>query len=859
MWRFVIWKRRQQQKGDREGIMAKSRFFPSLVIQKHRHGCEAIAGIRLKSILKENLHVDLLKMADRHGLEVEANYQKKLHQSREAMLLALSAWPDNAILEMRLSSMPNLAHRAQGNVSISFLIRVTESNEEKAKEEAVARYLSMISLLSSFQCEAEFNPIIDEKELRTVLHPFTPRNALTVQRHEEEILLTAPFKRRIIGLLNGRIQDDEGYHVKYRYPWVPSLSDWSGMLSALMNALDPVQMIVRLRKCDFDGPQKERMENSIRSAELYLATGDAAQVTLRMQANMIRNAILKRFAELSDTAFNLSVFILAAHPIDVSLGSVLGQGITARRVAGDEQSLFQGGFQLSGVAAAAAMQGDYFHDKDAYSVSEAACAFRLPSPPMQVNVGLPVRGSRTKLAIMPMTTTKEKRCMDLFVNEHNNICQPVMLPNDDRMRHTFIIGQTGTGKSTLMESMILQDIRAGEGLAVIDPHGDMIDSILGKIPENRASDVILFDVLDREKPIGFNMLQWRTLDERDFVIDEIYNSLDHMYDMKQTGGPVFESNLRGMLKLMMGDDPESDFKPTILEFMSCYLQSDFRRWLKDRSRDPINLDFISELERTGGDACLRNIAPYITSKFGRFTNDSTLMHIIGQEKTPFSFDDIMNQGKIFLVKLGKGRFGSTVSNLLANMIVAKFKHAAMRRGDMNPKCRRDFYMYIDECQNLPSENFTELLAEARKYRMGLVLATQYTAQLSGESQRKSLLSAIIGNVGTLIMFRLGQEDARHMEPVLAPTFSFLDIVGLPNWHGYARLQIGGAAVAPFSFRSVKDESLYSESRASQIRSLSRSLYGGDRKFIGQRILERRNIWKEVKCADELNKIVSIED
>jgi DNA helicase HerA-like ATPase len=840
--------------------MEEKVYFPKVIVLDQGTGHEALLGFRLKSILKGNLFFNVIASSGKDDSQIEDQHQKKLQQSREGFLSAVASWSDTVTLEMVMTSAPNLANRAQGYVSICLLLRVIGKTEQDAREDIISKYMSMASLLSAFMSEAEFSPIVDEKELECSLYQFKPRHAMAIYRRQEDIFLSAPFKRRVVGLLSGENhQVAEGYMVRYRYPWVTSHDDWSRLLSMLMNALDPLKIVVRLRSSRICEQQRRQLEDTIRSCELYLKTGESTQLTLQLQADMIRNATLKHLIELTEHAFNLGVFILAEHPIDRSLGGVLGHAITARQLADNNHEIFQGGFGLCDVNADDAVNGNYFYEQESFSLKEAASAFRLPSPPLCDQPGLPLRGSRTTLSRLPDVNDRESKYLELFINEHNNVSQPVKLPNNDRMRHTFIIGQTGTGKSTLMESMILQDIGAGEGLAVIDPHGDMIDSILGKIPENRVSDVILFDVLDREKPIGFNMLQWRTLDERDFIIDEIYNSLDHIYDMKQTGGPVFESNLRGMLKLLMGDDPESNFKPTILEFMGCYLHSDFRRWLKYRSRDPINLDFISELEHTGGDACLRNIAPYITSKFGRFTNDSTLMHIIGQEETPFSFDDIMNKGKIFLVKLGKGRFGSSVSNLLANMIVAKFKHAAMRRGDMNPDSRRNFYMYIDECQNLPSENFTELLAEARKYRMGLVLATQYTAQLSGESQRKSLLSAIIGNVGTLIMFRLGQEDARNMEPVLAPTFSFLDIVGLPNWHGYARLQIGGAAVAPFSFRSVKDESLYSESRASQIRSLSRSLYGGDRKFIGQRILERRNIWKEVKCADELNKIVSIED
>lgn len=398
----------------------------------------------------------------------------------------------------------------------------------------------------------------------------------------------------------------------------------------------------------------------------------------------------------------------------------------------------------------------------------------------------------------------------------------------------------------------MQDIRAGRGVAVIDPHGDMVDSVLEKIPSQRIDDVVLFDVLDREKPLGLNLIQWQTLDERDLIIDALYDTVDRVYDLQKTGGPIFESNFRGMLRLLMGEGPRGDFVPTVLEFTSCYLNTKFREWLKKSVREPQTLDFIEELERTGGEASLQNVSPYITSKFGRFTHDATLARIVGQQNTSIDFDDVMNNGKILLVKPGKGRFGSTVSALLANQIVSRFKIAAMKRGCMSPENRRDFMLYVDECHNLPPDSFTELLSEARKYRMGLVLATQYTAQLAGEGTgRNSLLSAILGNVGTVLIFRSGLEDAERLSPIVYPSSSSLDIIGLPNWHGYARLQTDHESIPPFSFRTRKDQTLPDRDRniASRILELSRLKYGMDADIVDTQIAYRRLLWKEGGVAD----------
>jgi hypothetical protein len=267
--------------------------------------------------------------------------------------------------------------------------------------------------------------------------------------------------------------------------------------------------------------------------------------------------------------------------------------------------------------------------------------------------------------------------------------------------------------------------------------------------------------------------------------------------------------------------------------------------LKHSIKDPQISDFVKELEQTGGEASIENLSPYITSKLSRFTHDITLRRIVGQEKTSFDFDEIMNKGKILLVKLGKGRFGATVSALLANQIVTRFKLAAMKRGDMPHKDRRDFFLYVDECHNLPSENFMELLSEARKFRMGLVLATQYTAQLGSASQKENnFLSAILGNVGTILIFRLGQEDAVKLSPALHPNFNSLDITGLPNWQGYARLQMSNEPTPPFSFRTQKDEAPYDKQLAVKIRNMSRFIYGNDCREVDAQILRRRSLWKE---------------
>jgi hypothetical protein len=823
--------------------------FPAVITQKAAGGAEAVFGLALKSILKGDLFFDNNATDSSDDKSVISANQQKMTMLREGLLQAISAWPETITLELLITSLPNLQFNAQGRMLITIVLRVREKTELRARHEAIGKYLALRSLLMSMVTEAEFAPIINLEELKFHLAPFKPTRALCVHRRAQSIPVTEALERKTI---TGLSLDDKNvsqvatksHSVNYVYPWGPSLDDWSCLIQMMMCQLDPLRLIIRLQTAELTSASRKVMEIDIQLCELFLSSGKPYQISLQHQAGLLRNALLSQMTELSNGAFNVGVFVLAGHDIDSSLGNILGQAITAKALMNEKESIFYGGFTVSALDVKKAINSSYFPGKEPYTISEAACAFRLPSPPMQEIPGLPMRRSRTSLSLLPDMDQGNEDGIDLCRNIHSGLSQPIRLPADDRFRHQFIIGASGTGKSFLMESMVLQDIRAGHGLAVIDPHGEMVDNILGKIPKERMDDVILFDFLDRERPLGFNLLQWQTPEERDFMIDEIYDTLDKIYSMKETGGPIFESHLRGMLRLLMGSKPASDYKPTILEFRDCYLHKEFRNWLMARNDDSITKDFIKEVEKAGGDAHINNISQYITSKFGRFVHDTTLMNIIGQEETAFNFEEIMETGKILLVKLGTGRLGRSVSGLLANQLVYHFKHAAMRRGEMRPEERKDFYLYCDEISNLPASNFTELLSEARKYRMGLVLATQYASQLKSERPGDNLLSAILGNVGCLMTFRLGQEDARLLAQSLYPHFNAMDIIGLPNWQGYCRLQIRNHIVAPFSFESVMDKTPYDPKVARKVRDLSRQIYGCDLETIKKQIEYRRNIWKD---------------
>lgn len=822
------------------------KFFPVVSTQETKRGFEAVLGLELTSILKGSLFFDKNQSGESDNTSALAN-QHTMTLLREGFIQAVSAWPANITLELRVTSLPNLQFNAQGRVLITMMLRAEAQTETIAKQAALSKYIVLRSLIQSHMPEAEFKPIEKRDELEFRRAPFEAVHAVTVKRRVEKVPVSVGIKRMTIkGIASdceAGHEDEKVYSLKHIHSWAPSWDDWSRLINMMLCQLDPLQLIIRLQTTKATRFQQKLMDTHIRLCERHLWTGVPYQQSLQHLVKPIMNSLIKQQTELTNHAFHVGVFLASEHPIDSALGDVVGQAITVRNTLSGNQNLLLGGYSVVSADVKRIPDSHYFPDKTPCTVGEAACAFRLPSPPMVEVPGLPIRRSRTLLALLPDVAHEAEDGVDLCRNIHNGMFQPVRLPADDRMRHIVMLGATGCGKSTMMERMIMQDIFAGRGLAVIDPHGEMADNIQGKIPESRMKDVILFDVLDRERPLGFNLLSYRSIEERDFIIDELYTTLDQMYDMHSTGGPMFESYMRGMLRLQMGSKRFEDYKPTLLEFNNCFVDEEFRHWLVDRNDEKMTRDFIKEVEKAGGEAHLNNMSPYVTSKFNRFINDATLKNILGQEESALNFEEIMAQGKILLVKLGKGRFGSLVSSLLANQLVAHFKHAAMKRGEMRPEERRDFYLYVDECQNLPASNFTELLSEARKYRMGLVLATQHASQLRSMHEKNDLLSAILGNVGTLVIFRLGQEDASLLAQSLYPYFSAMDIIGLPNWQGYCRLQVRNHAVTPFSFESVMDKTPYDPEVARKVRDLSRQTYGCDVETIRKQIEKRQNIWK----------------
>jgi len=423
-------------------------------------------------------------------------------------------------------------------------------------------------------------------------------------------------------------------------------------------------------------------------------------------------------------------------------------------------------------------------------------------------------------------------------NIYRGVKKEIHMKRDDRRRHTYIIGKSGVGKSSLLASMAIQDIYNGEGVCLIDPHGDLVSDILSRIPPERAEDVILFAPADTARPLALNLLEYdeRFPEQKTFVINEMIKIFDKLYDLKATGGPIFEQYIRNAMLLIM-DDPDSG--STLMEIPKVLADSEFRKMKLEKCKDHTVVDFWKkEADKAGGEAALANVVPYVTSKLTQFVSNDTMRPIIGQQKSSFNLRDVMDNKKILLVDLSKGQVGEMNAHLLGMILVGKILIAALSRTNIPQESRKDFYLYIDEFQNFTTDSICSILSEARKYKLNLIMAHQYLGQLV-KHQDTTIKDAVFGNVGTWILFKIGSEDAEVMEKEFAPVFNKYDLINIEKFTAYVKLLIDNTASRPFSMNTLwPAPGIETDGIMEKIKSLSRLKYGQDRNMIEAEIKNR---------------------
>lgn len=416
-------------------------------------------------------------------------------------------------------------------------------------------------------------------------------------------------------------------------------------------------------------------------------------------------------------------------------------------------------------------------------------------------------------------------------NVYRGIETPIYVAESDRRRHLYLIGQTGTGKTTMFLNMIIQDILAGSGVGVVDPHGDLIEEILQHIPPERVKDVVLFDPRDKEKPLGFNILEAKDENQKDLIVNEVVQILQKLAARlnPESIGPMFEHYLRNAL-LALVEDPNA----TLLDVPRMFVDEKFRKSVIARNTNPTVLQFWEqEFAQSQRGQMSADMLSYVISKLGRFISNETVRNIIGQSHSSFDVREVMDEGKILLCNLSKGQLGDINSDLLGFVLVSKIQIAALGRSSMPEADRKDFYLYLDEFQNFTTDSIATILSEARKYKLNLNLTHQFIKQLD-----EPIRDAVFGNVGTILSYRIGVEDAEFMEKQFSPVFTSYDLVNLQRFTAVVRLLSNGTPERAFSLTGSFPPLYGNPEVAKAVKEASREVYGRSRTAVEADILGR---------------------
>ncbi len=421
--------------------------------------------------------------------------------------------------------------------------------------------------------------------------------------------------------------------------------------------------------------------------------------------------------------------------------------------------------------------------------------------------------------------------MLLGYNIFRGVKKPIRLSLGDRQRHMYVVGQTGTGKSTFLENLALQDMLAGEGFAFVDPHGDTAEKLLAMVPRERTEDVIYFSPADMDYPMGLNLFEFNTPDQKDFLIQEAINMLYKLYDPQHQGiiGPRYEHWFRNAALTLMAD-PEG---ATFIDIPKVFTDNKYAKQKLKHVKDQTVLDFWNKEMAQTSDYHKSEVLGWFVSKFGAFLSNEMMRNIIGQNKSGINLREIMDNKKILLVNLSKGKTGDLNSKLLGMIFVMKFQAAAMSRANVPEDQRKDFCLYVDEFQNFSTESFATIMSEARKYHLNLIVANQFTTQLSDE-----IRDAVFGNMGTIISFRVGQNDVEALTRYFQPLFDGEDLLRIPNYNTVVRTLVHGVPTQPFSMSTLPPLGNPNDQLAAALKQLSAAKFGRPRALVETEIFKR---------------------
>ncbi len=432
----------------------------------------------------------------------------------------------------------------------------------------------------------------------------------------------------------------------------------------------------------------------------------------------------------------------------------------------------------------------------------------------------------------------------LGTNEFRGVQKAIYLDDDNRRRHMYIIGQTGMGKSVFLENLAFQDMCDGRGFAFIDPHGDAVEAILQRVPEERVDDIIYFDPADIEHPVGMNMFEFTSPDQKDFIVQEGISMLQSLFDPQNQGffGPRGQHMFRNAALLLMADPAGATF----IDIPQCFTDPEFVKSKLKYVTDKAVYDYwTKEFPASQKSSDAGEVITWFASKWGPFLANTIMRNTLGQVKSGFNIREIMDNKKIFLVNLSKGRLGDINANLLGMIFVMKFQQAAMSRQDIPERERKDFCLYVDEFQNFATDSFESILSEARKYRLNLIVANQFMTQLTDKIRK-----ALLGNVGTIICGRIGVTDADLMVKAFTPTFTAEDLTKTPNHAAICKVMMFGMPSAPFTMNLPAPMGEPNEELMNSLKVYTAAKYGKTRAEVEKEIQDRWSAAEKAKNSEK---------
>ncbi|QRN84308.1 type IV secretory system conjugative DNA transfer family protein [Chloroflexota bacterium] len=729
-------------------------------------------------------------------------------------------------------------------IALFGILNGTSKRELNKRVEQVQHQMRAI-LVSSFPYH-DFQWISNNQDfIRLYSPPFLEgAHFCEIRKRESAIHLNSNHPEKAIGFLRNEepgFKPNQEDMVYFSHPFSPREADFEQLYRLLISNGHPFILNICLTPTVLDSEEEKALISEIAKGEGFQPK---AEIPLRQiyldRARLIRQGLIDQLLRLQDAPFYCQIFLASSEPIGrgiaEAVGSVLSQSVGSGsaldhidlrlQMGGydvlfpedeEDQSnfakdFFQPGKSSWGKTIAGQKLERFRFLVDGY---QGTCGFRFPDAENLSMVDF--KTHQTKLTTPPREINAlahqdgiEKKMIG--TNAAFGVERPIYLAEKDLRQHVYIVGQSGTGKTTLLKSMILGDIANHKGVAVIDPHGDLYDELLGLIPQDRVDDVVLLDPLDMTFPVGFNLLACDDLSKRIFIAREIkaimHRLLHDTFGQVSNNyiGPIFYKHVQMNLLLAMSD-PENP--GTLLEFYQIFQNDDYwKKWLPLKWDEPLLANWVEEVlprinytYRNRADNV--SMGEYVGSKFDDFILDPRLQLIFGQKESTIDLGEIMDNGKILLINLAKGLLGEATAQFLGLIIMAKFQSEILARGNQKIEERRPFTLYVDEFQSLATENFGLLLSEARKFGVSLVLANQFISQIKDTK----IMDAVFGNVGTMLSFRVGKDDAVRLEPQFSPQFTRHELANFPNWTACIKTTLNGQNVPPFNLQTIPSAGL----------------------------------------------------